>query len=72
MLAYLQATAIVFNLIPIPGFDGWNAIEPYLPVTIRIAADRFRPITAVLVLVLIFSVPAVSMIIFRAAAFLTT
>lgn len=72
MLAYLQATAIVFNLIPIPGFDGWNAIEPYLPINVRIAADRFRPITAILVLVLIFTVPAVSMVIFRAAAFLTT
>lgn len=72
MLAYLQATAIVFNLLPIPGFDGWNAIEPFLPVNVRIAADRFRPITSLVVLVLIFTVPAVSLVIFRTAALLTT
>ncbi len=30
MLALLQITAAVLNLIPIPGFDGYGAIEPYL------------------------------------------
>ncbi len=71
MLAYLQATAIVFNLLPIPGFDGYGVIEPFLPVNVRIAADRMRPITALVVLMLIFTVPAVSMAIFRAALALT-
>jgi Zn-dependent protease len=72
MLAYLQATAIVFNLLPIPGFDGYGVIEPFLPVHVRVAADRFRPITAIVLLVLLFTVPPVSMAIFRAAITLTS
>lgn len=31
MLAFLQATALVLNLLPLPGLDGFNAIRPYLP-----------------------------------------
>ncbi|MBT0566185.1 site-2 protease family protein [Williamsia sp. CHRR-6] len=30
MLALLQITAALLNLLPIPGFDGYHAIEPYL------------------------------------------
>ena len=35
MLALLQITAAVLNLIPIPGFDGYGAIEPYLSMETR-------------------------------------
>jgi len=30
-LAFLQVTATVLNLLPIPGLDGFGIIEPYLP-----------------------------------------
>lgn len=30
-LAFLQVTAAVLNLLPIPGLDGFGIIEPYLP-----------------------------------------
>lgn len=30
-LAFLQLTAAVLNLLPIPGLDGYGIIEPYLP-----------------------------------------
>src|SRR5712671_4248480 len=33
-LALLKVTALVFNLIPCPGLDGWGIIEPFLPATI--------------------------------------
>ena len=30
-LALLQVTALIFNLIPCPGLDGWGIVEPLLP-----------------------------------------
>lgn len=30
-LAFLQILAFVLNMLPVPGLDGWGAIEPYLP-----------------------------------------
>ncbi|OLT29556.1 hypothetical protein BJF79_10510 [Actinomadura sp. CNU-125] len=30
-LAFLQVTAAVLNLLPIPGLDGFGIVEPYLP-----------------------------------------
>jgi Zn-dependent protease len=34
MLAYLEITALVLNLLPIPGLDGFGIVEPYLPPSI--------------------------------------
>jgi Zn-dependent protease len=39
-LVFLQITAIVLNLIPIPPFDGFGIIEPWLSIEIRIFANR--------------------------------
>lgn len=42
-LAFLQLTAAVLNLLPVPGLDGWSIIEPYVaPETAR-AAERIKP-----------------------------
>jgi Zn-dependent protease len=30
-LAFLQLSALVLNLLPVPGLDGWGIIEPWLP-----------------------------------------
>lgn len=39
-LAILQATALVLNLLPIPGLDGFGILEPFLPPSVRAAAAR--------------------------------
>jgi len=39
-LVFLQVTAIVLNLIPIPGFDGFGMIAPWLSIELRILASR--------------------------------
>ncbi len=31
LLVFLQITALLFNLLPIPGLDGFGIIEPFLP-----------------------------------------
>jgi Zn-dependent protease len=70
MLAMLQASVIVFNLLPIPGFDGWGIIEPYLPYHMREWALRVGPIAALLVLMVLLFVPAASAPIWAGIRFL--
>jgi Zn-dependent protease len=33
----------VLNILPIPGLDGWGAIEPYLPPQARNFGAQVRP-----------------------------
>ena len=56
LLAFLQVTAIVFNLLPIPGFDGFGVIEPYLPAKLRQRLIPFAGFAAFAVLFL-FMIP---------------
>src|SRR5207245_7981291 len=39
-LVFLQITALVLNLIPIPPFDGFGMIAPWLSIELRILANR--------------------------------
>jgi Zn-dependent protease len=41
-LGFLQITAFVLNLLPIPGLDGFGAIEPFLPDHVLIALAPVR------------------------------
>jgi Zn-dependent protease len=42
-LGFLQATAAVLNLLPVPGLDGYAIIEPYLdPETVRVG-EKVKP-----------------------------
>ncbi|TYK52983.1 site-2 protease family protein [Actinomadura decatromicini] len=49
-LAFLQITAAVLNLLPIPGLDGFGIVEPYLP---RRWADQAASIGGYAFLILI-------------------
>ncbi len=42
-LGFLQVTAAMLNLLPIPGLDGWAVIEPYLSPETVLGADRIKP-----------------------------
>jgi len=35
LLVFLQITAIILNLIPIPGLDGFGIIAPWLPLSVH-------------------------------------
>ena len=59
-LALLKVTALVFNLIPCPGLDGWGIIEPFLPEPVRQAGRRFGALGPVILMVALFFVPAVN------------
>ncbi|MFT4127509.1 MAG: site-2 protease family protein [Gordonia sp. (in: high G+C Gram-positive bacteria)] len=59
MLAFLQLTAAVLNLIPMPGFDGYGAIEPYLSPQMRARAATIAPFGFLIVFALLF-IPALN------------
>lgn len=42
-LGFLQMTAAVLNLLPVPGLDGWGIIEPYVAPQTRQAAEKIKP-----------------------------
>ena len=41
-LAFLQIMAVVLNLLPIPPFDGYGVIEPFLPEGLRMQVAQVR------------------------------
>lgn len=69
-LGYLQATAFVLNLLPIPGFDGFGIIRPHLPYDMQAQGDRIAAGTGILLLILFF-VPPFQIAIFNASVKLT-
>jgi len=59
-LLVLQISAVLFNLIPLPPFDGYNALEPFLNPIIREQVDRVRGATIWIIFLLFWYVPVVS------------
>ena len=65
-LALLQFVAGILNLLPVPGFDGFGILEPYLS---RRFTERIRPVRPWLPLVvfaILWSVPGASSWLFEA------
>jgi Zn-dependent protease len=71
VLAFLQAMALILNLLPIPGLDGFNAIRPFLPTGWSPGIRKLEGLSMVALLVLVFIVPGASAALFRAAATLS-
>jgi len=58
-LALLQVTAVVLNLIPVPPFDGYNAIEPHLNEATRMKFEQTRGMFIWVIFLLLWFVPIV-------------
>lgn len=59
-LLVLQVSAVLFNLIPLPPFDGYSVLEPFLHPVIREQFDRFRGVTIWIILLTFWYVPFIS------------
>ncbi len=59
-LALLQVSALVLNLIPVPPFDGFGAIEPHLPRDWRIRIAGVGGMLPWVVFLVLWYVPPVS------------
>ena len=58
-LALLQVTAALFNLLPVPPFDGFGAIRPYLSREWNERMADFSQISMWVVLALFWYVPVI-------------
>ncbi|MEV6770550.1 site-2 protease family protein [Nocardia sp. NPDC051030] len=64
-LAFLQITATILNLIPVPGTDGYGILEPSLSYKTRRSVDQIKPY-GILILVALLFVPEVNRLFFDA------
>src|SRR5512138_3186892 len=71
-LLFLQVSAVLFNLIPLPPFDGYNALDPYLPFNIRETVNQFRGMAIWIIFLLFWMVPAVGNVFWSAVMSLST
>lgn len=60
LLAFLQITAVFFNLLPVPGLDGFGAIAPFLPEGVLQGVRRFGGLTFLVLFLLFFNDTPVS------------
>lgn len=54
-LGFLQVTALVLNLLPIPGLDGYGAVEPHLSPATRRALEPVRQFGFVILIVVLMT-----------------
>ena len=66
-LALLQFLTAILNILPVPGFDGFGAIAPYLSAATQRAIGPIRPWAPLVFFVLIFSVPQINSYLFDPA-----
>ncbi len=67
LLVFLQATAMLLNLLPIPGLDGFAALAAFLPPKTASAVIRLGPFLMIGLLIMVFTVPQALMPLFNAA-----
>jgi Zn-dependent protease len=66
-LGFLQATALVLNLMPIPGFDGYGVIRPFLPDRLRTLLKPVEGIAFMAAFVALMFMPQASHLLFSSA-----
>ncbi|MDH6280605.1 site-2 protease family protein [Prescottella agglutinans] len=64
-LAFLQVMATILNLLPVPGLDGYGALEPHLNANTRESLDKIKPYGLLLLIALLF-VPQINTAFFDA------
>jgi Zn-dependent protease len=59
LLGFFMALAVVLNLLPVPGLDGFGIIRPWLPHSMQFAAMRYGTIGIYAVFIVLFFVSPV-------------
>lgn len=57
-LAFLQIIAFVLNILPIPGLDGWGALEPWLSPDLQRFGAKARPWAPLILFACLIGLPA--------------
>ncbi len=59
-LALMQVSALILNLIPVPPFDGYGALAPYLPPRLRGSINQAGTMIMVIVFLVLWDVAFVN------------
>ena len=71
-LVYLQIFAAIFNLLPLPGLDGYGIIEPWLSQSLQVKFNGFRKYSTLVIIGLFWFVPSFNYFIFNFVRLLTS
>lgn len=71
LLALFQAMALIFNLLPVPGLDGYGVIRPFLPPALQEKIAPYEQIAIFGLIAIVFFVPGASDFLFIGALTLT-
>lgn len=71
-LGFIEAIALVLNLLPIPGLDGFGIIRPWLPYSVQDTANRYGQTAIIGVFIVLWFVAPVSHAFFGFVLQLTT
>ena len=71
-LFVLQVWAILFNLLPVPGLDGYGVIEPFLNPAIQMQMDRIRPYAIWVLILAVWYLPFFNNFIWTVIYFIST
>ncbi|MGM1063210.1 site-2 protease family protein [Saccharothrix sp. Mg75] len=66
-LALLQVLAFVLNILPIPGLDGWGAIEPYMSYSARQFGAKARQWAPFVLFAVLIGFPTIARLFFDAS-----
>jgi Zn-dependent protease len=66
-LALLQIVTFILNILPVPGLDGYGAIEPYLSPQARELGAKARPWAPLILFACLFALPGASALLWNAA-----
>jgi Zn-dependent protease len=64
-LGFIEAFALVLNMLPIPGLDGFGIIRPWLPYSAQDLANTFGQSAIFIVFIVLWFVPSVSQAFFN-------
>jgi Zn-dependent protease len=68
---FLQVFAFVLNLLPVPGFDGFGALAPWLPWEVRQKAESLSNFFMVLIFILMWQVKPIGDALFFVCAIIS-
>jgi Zn-dependent protease len=66
-LALLQIVAFIINILPIPGLDGWGAIEPWLSPEAKRFGEQVRPWAPLVLFAVLIGLTGVNQVLFEAS-----
>ncbi len=57
-LVVLELVVLIFNLLPMPGLDGYGIIEPFLPHAIQAKLANFQRVGILVLMIVLWTVPS--------------